>query len=101
VIGGGVRAGTQAILHPHRDGVMQDAEYELPRIHIPRTWVNKPPINAPDTSGWHHAHGVDPLKKTRVGKVEEEATVSAEEKNKALVRRFLEALDEENLGAIE
>src|SRR5829696_6222853 len=27
------------------------------------TSVNKLPVNAPHPSGWHHAHGVDPLEK--------------------------------------
>jgi len=56
--------------------------------------VNKPPGNALDASGWHHAHVVDPVDETQVGEEEEEeeALVSgAQEKNKALVRRFLEA----------
>jgi hypothetical protein len=24
------------------------------------TSVNKPPADAPEAAGWHHAHGVDP-----------------------------------------
>jgi predicted ester cyclase len=39
-------------------------------------------------------------RKTRVGK-EEEAAMSAPEKNKALVRRFLEELDNGNLAIID
>src|SRR5215210_9110007 len=31
-----------------------DCYSELPRILIPRTRVNKPPVNAPNLSGWHH-----------------------------------------------
>jgi hypothetical protein len=41
-------------------------------------------------------------RRTRVGKVEEEATVSsAEETNKDLVRRFFEALTQRDLDALE
>jgi hypothetical protein len=29
-------------------------------ILIPRTSVNKPPLDAQDASRWHHAHRVDP-----------------------------------------
>jgi len=36
---------------------------ELRRIPLPRTWVNTLPVNAPNPTGWHHAHGVDPLEK--------------------------------------
>src|SRR5688572_23462034 len=43
---------------------------ELPRIPILGTWVNKLPVNAPNPSGWHHAHVADLLEKTRVGKEE-------------------------------
>ena len=42
----------------------------------------------------------DPLERMRVGS-EEEAPVSAEEKNKALVRRFVEAQVEKDLAALE
>src|ERR671911_1714219 len=42
----------------------------------------------------------DPLERMRVGS-EEEAPVSAEEKNKALVRRFVEAQVEKDLSALE
>jgi hypothetical protein len=34
---------------------------EVRRITIPRTTVNKLPVNAPHPSGWHHAHGADPI----------------------------------------
>src|SRR5918994_7431846 len=33
---------------------------QLPTILLPRTWVNRPPVNAPDPLGWHHTHVVDP-----------------------------------------
>jgi hypothetical protein len=33
-------------LQGYRGGAMQDLGYELPRMHIPRTWVNKPSL-------WH------------------------------------------------
>jgi predicted ester cyclase len=49
--------------------------------------VNKPPVNAPYSSGWHHVW-CRSIGETQVGK-EEKAAVSAEE-NKALVRRFFE-----------
>jgi predicted ester cyclase len=53
--------------------------------------VNKLPADTPEAAGWHHAHGVDRLEKTPGGSDEEEARVSAEEQNKALVRRLFEA----------
>jgi hypothetical protein len=42
---------------------------QLPRIHIPRTPVNKPPGNAPNLVGWHHGW-YRPIGKTHVGKEE-------------------------------
>src|SRR5215217_3674172 len=42
---------------------LRKAEVQLRRIPLPRTTVNKLPVNAPHPSGWHHAHGVDPLEK--------------------------------------
>jgi serine phosphatase RsbU (regulator of sigma subunit) len=60
--------------------------------------VNKPPGNTPDSSGWHHAR-CGPFKETWVGK--EEAPVSeVQEKNKALVRRFVEAETKADLDAM-
>jgi hypothetical protein len=41
------------------------------------------------------------FRETRVGKEEEEAPVSAEKKNKALVRRFLEEVSKGNLNVID
>src|SRR5215207_9613948 len=42
----------------HRAGVLrgliQDPANELRRILLLGTWMNKPPGNAPDASGWHH-----------------------------------------------
>src|SRR5215216_7136741 len=66
---------------------MQNLSYGLLRIHLPCCSVNKPPVNAPYSSGWHHVW-CRSIGETRVGK-EEKAAVSAEE-NKALVRRFFE-----------
>jgi steroid delta-isomerase-like uncharacterized protein len=59
------------------------------------------PVNATYSSGWHHA-GCRSIEETQVGKEEEEeAPVSeAGEKNKALVRRFYEALTEGDLDTI-
>ncbi len=63
--------------------------------------MNKLPVNAPNPSGWHHAQGGNPLwGKTRVSKEEEEVPVLAEEKNKALVRRFFEAQANRDLAAV-
>src|SRR5215213_781798 len=42
---------------------------EVRRILLPRTPVNKPPGDAPDTSGWHHGCCC-PAGKTWVGKKE-------------------------------
>src|SRR5215203_6723663 len=60
---------------------------EVRRIPIPRTSVNKPPADVPEAARWHHVW-CTPGRESRVGKDEEEAPVSAEEKNKALVRRY-------------
>jgi predicted ester cyclase len=62
--------------------------------------VNKSSINAPTFFGWHHTNGVGGSEKTRVE--EEKAPVSeAQEKNKALVRRFLEAQGKGDLDAVK
>jgi hypothetical protein len=53
------------------------------------TLVNKPPVNAPIPSGWHHAHVADPLEKER--ELARRRTSMTEEENMALARRFLEA----------
>ena len=39
----------------YRGEAMQDLGSELPRIPIPRTWVNKPPDGVPEPGGWHHS----------------------------------------------
>jgi hypothetical protein len=52
----------------------------------------------PDLSKWHHGW-CRYSRETLVGK-EEEAVVSSAEENKAIVRRFYEALTEEDLEAI-
>src|SRR5215211_1501773 len=44
-------------------GLIHYPANELRRISLPGTWVNKPPADAPEAAGWHHAHGVDPLEK--------------------------------------
>src|SRR5215218_8622983 len=68
---------------------------DLRRRPLPRRWVNTLPVNAPNPSGWHHAHGVDPAGRNAGWPGEEEAAVSeAQENNKALVRRFLKELAE-------
>jgi hypothetical protein len=54
-----------------------------------------------DLSGWHHTHGVSTRRgETLVGKEEEAAVSSEEEKNKALVRRFLQADAQGDLDAL-
>jgi hypothetical protein len=44
----------------HRSGFMQNRGYGLSSMHIRRRLVNKPALNATDSVGWHHAHGVGP-----------------------------------------
>jgi hypothetical protein len=62
---------------------------QLRIIPLLGTWVNKAPGGAPDPLEWHHAHGV--ARRRRASwRAEEEASVSVEEINKALVRRFIE-----------
>src|SRR5215207_2934173 len=48
------------------------------RSPLPGTSVNKPPVEAPDPSGWHHGC-CRPLGKTRVGNEEENFYVRSEE----------------------
>jgi serine phosphatase RsbU (regulator of sigma subunit) len=57
----------------------------------------------PKSARWHHARCQPSAEKTRVDKEEEEekAPVSAEEKNKALVRRFLEEVSRGNISVID
>jgi steroid delta-isomerase-like uncharacterized protein len=63
--------------------------------------VNKLPVDALDPSGWHHGCYYQPLgRSTGVDKEEEAAVSSAGEKNKAIVRRFYEALTEGDLDRI-
>src|SRR5215208_634013 len=66
---------------------MQNRSYGLSRLHLERTRVNKPPVNVPYSSGWHHVwcRSIGEAQDSK----EEKAAVSAEE-NKALVRRFFE-----------
>src|SRR5215203_731785 len=78
-----------------------DCYCELPRIPLPRTWVNKPPADVPEAARWHHVW-CRPGRESRVGKDEEEAPVAAEEKNKALVRRYFEEVwGKGNLAAVD
>src|SRR5215212_1698151 len=66
---------------------MQNRSYGLLRMHLPRRSVNKPPVNVPYSSGWHHVwcRSIGESQDS----MEEKAAVSAEE-NKALVRRLFE-----------
>ena len=50
--------------------------------------MNKAPVNAPYSSGWHH-DWCQSIGETQVGK-EEKAAVSSVEENKALVCRLFE-----------
>jgi hypothetical protein len=48
---------------PHRSGFMQVRSCGLSRMYLPRRLVNKLAVDAPESTGWHHAHGVDPVEK--------------------------------------
>src|SRR5215211_1104317 len=90
--------------NPFSDSFManfgESPECELRRIPIPRTRVNRLPVNAPNPSKWHHAHSVDLVR--NVGWHGGEVSVSeAQEKNKAIVRRFLEETVKENLDVVD
>jgi serine phosphatase RsbU (regulator of sigma subunit)/predicted ester cyclase len=62
--------------------------------------VNKSSINAPTSFGWHHTNGVGGSEKTLVE--EDKAPVSeVQQKNKALMRRFLEAQEKGDLDAVK
>jgi hypothetical protein len=56
------------IFQGYRGEAMQNLGYELPRISIPRRWVNKPPTGVPDPLGWHHAHVADLLEKRELAR---------------------------------
>jgi predicted ester cyclase len=63
--------------------------------------VNKPPGNTPDSSWWHHVHGVNPVEKGKLAREEDTPLSEAqEERNKVLVRRFLEAQAKGDLDAV-
>jgi SnoaL-like polyketide cyclase len=62
--------------------------------------VNKPPADVPEAAGWHH-EWYRLGRETQIGKEEEAPVTSAEEKNKALVRRFLEARVTGDVDAVE
>jgi hypothetical protein len=32
-------------------------------MYLPRRLVNKLAVDAPESTGWHYAHGVDPVEK--------------------------------------
>src|SRR5215212_7732603 len=51
---------------PHRGGVMRDAGFGLPGIHLLGTSVNRPPESVPKSPRWHHAHRVDPSEVRRL-----------------------------------
>ena len=59
-----------------------------------------PPADVPDPSTWHHAW-CRPVGEARVGSEEGALLSSEEEKNMALVRRFLEAQANADLDTIE
>jgi predicted ester cyclase len=63
--------------------------------------VNKLPVDAPNPYGWHHAHGVDPVEKGELARGEEAPLSEAQERNKVLVRRFLEAQAKGHLRAVK
>jgi hypothetical protein len=89
--------GQQGLALRHRTGDMQHPVCGLPRINLPRTPVNKPLADVLDSARWHH-EWCRSVGEERIGK--EEAAVSSAEENKALVRRFCEAIDEGNLDAM-
>src|ERR687895_2629556 len=67
---------------------MRPRGYGLLRIFLLRGSVNKPPVNAPDPSRWHHGW-CRPVREKR-GLARRRTLMSAEE-NMALARRFMEA----------
>src|SRR5215210_2402053 len=81
-----------AILRPDRGAAMQDSGYELRRIILPRTPVNKSSADVPEPAGWLR-HIVSTRWRERELPTCKEgggSPVSTEEKNKALVREFFE-----------
>jgi predicted ester cyclase len=63
-----------------------------------RASVNKPPVDAPNPVGWHHAHGVNPVEKGELAK--RKTTMSVEE-NMSLARRFMEARINGDLDTVD
>src|SRR5829696_8609371 len=61
---------------------------ELRRISLLGTSVNKPPVNAPEPSGWHHGWCRPAGERRELAR--RRISMSAEE-NMALARRFMEA----------
>src|SRR5215218_2269093 len=78
---------------------MQNPVCRFPRTLLLGTSVNKPPADAPEPSGWHHAW-CRPIGETRAGKEEEAPVSEAAEKNKALVRRLYDAQTKGDLYAM-
>src|SRR5215213_1528283 len=72
---------------------------EFPRILLPRTPVNKSPFNAPHSSGWHHAHGVNPVEKGELAK--RRTSMMSAKQNMALARRFMEARSSGGRDAVD
>jgi hypothetical protein len=66
VLAGGMRVFEGAIMHL--------PVYRLRRIPLLGSWMNKPPGNAPDASGWHHGCCCQPVGEDQVGKEEEEVS---------------------------
>src|SRR5215208_6948817 len=54
---GGAKPHSPTLIDPD----MQDRGYELRRISLPRTRVNKPLLGAPEDSGWHHGCCCQPV----------------------------------------
>ena len=60
--------------------------------------MNKLPVTAPDPTGWHHDDVTARPKEIGSGR---RSGMSTEEKNKVIIRRFLEELTKGNLDVID
>jgi predicted ester cyclase len=78
----------KGISQPLRTHLGTYSDTSFPEPPTLGSWVDKAPVNAPYSSGWHH-EWCRSIGETQVDK-EEKAAVSSVEENKALVRRFFE-----------
>src|SRR5215208_4377367 len=93
--------GDESPMNLRKGGVFRTFLSELRRIPLPRTRVNKPPVNAPDPTGWHHGCCRLVGENATWQAEEEEVPMSSAEVNKALVLRLIEANAKADLETLD